>query len=159
MKAVISRRKFVQISVLGAASLGVGKAAYWFAPSLPYPALKVGNINNLQTGQAVYFNYPDARAQAILVKLGRQATGGIGKGRDVVAFSAACTHMGCGVQYKEGRFVCPCHFSMFDPAKNGQVYQGLASTYLPQIELRLDSNGDIYARAIGGLIWGRASNI
>ncbi|MBF6592889.1 MAG: arsenate reductase (azurin) small subunit [Thermaceae bacterium] len=138
---------------------GVGRAQFWFAPSLTYPALKVGNTRNLQNNQPVYFNYPDSRAQGLLVKLGRPALLGVGSGRDIVAFSASCTHMGCGVQYKGGRMVCPCHFSMYDPAKAAQVYQGLASTSLPQIQLRIQANGDIFANAVNGLIWGRAKNI
>jgi len=142
-----------------ASMTGVGRAQFWFAPSLTYPALKVGNTRNLQNNQPVYFNYPDSRAQGLLVKLGRPALLGVGSGRDIVAFSASCTHMGCGVQYKGGRMVCPCHFSMYDPAKAAQVYQGLASTSLPQIQLRIQANGDIFANAVNGLIWGRAKNI
>ncbi len=158
---VITRRRLVQIlSGLTMASMtGVGRAQFWFAPSLTYPALKVGNTRNLQNNQPVYFNYPDSRAQGLLVKLGRPALLGVGSGRDIVAFSASCTHMGCGVQYKGGRMVCPCHFSMYDPAKAAQVYQGLASTSLPQIQLRIQANGDIFANAVNGLIWGRAKNI
>lgn len=158
---VVSRRRIVQVlgGVTMASITGVGKAQFWFAPSLTYPAVRVGNIRNLQNNQPVYFNYPDARAQGILVKLGRPAIGGVGQGRDIVAFSAACTHMGCGVQYRNGRLLCPCHYSMFDPAKAAQVYQGLASTGLPQIQLRIAQNGDIFANAINGLIWGRVRNV
>jgi len=83
----------------------------------------------------------------------------VGKDRDIVAFSALCTHMGCPVQYEKGRFICRCHYSMFDPAKAGQPYQGLASSWLPQIPLRMDGKGDIYAVAVAGLIWGRVKNV
>jgi arsenite oxidase small subunit len=160
MAATLTRRKFVQVTILGTATaITGGKAQYWFAPSLPYPAIRVGSVASLKPNEAAYFNYPDAKSQGILVKLGRSAVGGVGAGRDIVAYSAACTHMGCGVQYKGGRFFCPCHYSMFDPAKNGQNYQGLASTYLPQIQLRVDGGGNIFARAMEGLIWGRARNI
>jgi arsenite oxidase small subunit len=67
--------------------------------------------------------------------------------------------MGCTVGYKNGRFVCPCHYSIFDPTKNGEVYQGLAVEYLPQIRLQVvQQSGDIYAQGIEGLIWGRVSD-
>lgn len=158
---VVNRRRVVQVlgGVTMASLTGAGKAQFWFAPSLTYPAIKVGNVNALKNNEPVYFSYPDARSQGILVKLGRPAIGGVGRDRDIVAFSAACTHMGCGVQYKDGRFLCPCHYSMFDPAKAAAVYQGLASTGLPQIQLGVAQNGDIFARAVNGLIWGRVKNI
>lgn len=66
--------------------------------------------------------------------------------------------MGCPVEFTGDRFVCPCHYSMFDPAKNGQVYQGLASDYLPQIVLEIDAAGDIHAVRMSGLAWGRTSD-
>jgi len=158
---VVTRRRVVQIlGGLTMASLtGLGRAQFWYAPSLTYPALKVGNVGSLKDNAPVIFNYPDSRAQGLLVKLGRPAVLGVGAGRDIVAFSAACTHMGCPVQYKGGRMVCPCHLSMYDPAKAAQVYQGLASTSLPQIQLRVQGNGDILANAVNGLIWGRAKNV
>lgn len=159
MAATLSRRSVFKVLAGVVAVASGGKAQYGYAPSLAYPALKVGNINNLRDGQAVYFNYPDGSAQGVLVKLGQRAIGGVGRGRDIVAFSAACTHMGCGVQFKGGRFVYPCHYSMFDPAKAGQCYQGLASTPLPQIRLRVAQNGDLLAQGVVGLIWGRARNI
>ncbi|HHO58490.1 arsenate reductase (azurin) small subunit [Oceanithermus desulfurans] len=160
MTAILTRRRFVQLSVASVALFSAGgRAATWFAPSLTYPSVKVGNVAKIEVGKPAYFNYPDNRSQAVLVKLGREALGGVGKDRDLVAFSASCTHMGCGVQYKGGRFVCPCHQSMFDPAKNGQVYQGLASEWLPQIPLRVEPNGDVIATAVEGLIWGRVKNV
>jgi len=68
--------------------------------------------------------------------------------------------MGCPVSYAKKRFICACHYSMFDPAKNGQTYQGHASEWLPQIILRFEPRtGDIYAEGVEGLIWGRIRNI
>lgn len=158
---VVSRRRVVQVlgGVTMASLTGAGKAQFWFAPSLTYPAIKIANVKDLKDNEPVFFNYPDDRAQGILVKLGKPAIGGVGRGRDIVAFSAACTHMGCGVTYQDGRFLCPCHYSMFDPAKAGVAYQGLAGIGLPQIQLGIDRKGDIYARAVNGLIWGRVRNI
>jgi len=158
--STVSRRRFLQGSTVAiiAASRFAG-AQNWFAPNLVYPVIKIGNVNNLKAGTAVNFNYPDDTSQGILLRLGERAIGGVGTGQTIVAYSAACTHMGCGVQYKSGRLQCPCHYSLYDPAKNGQVYQGLATSYLPQIPLRVTANGDIYAIAVEGLIWGRAANL
>jgi arsenite oxidase small subunit len=88
------------------------------------------------------------------------AIGGIGTLKNVVAFSSNCPHMGCPLSYSSGRFVCGCHYSMFDAAKNGQTYQGLASQWLAQVTLRLDKpSGNIYAEGIEGLVYGRISNL
>ncbi len=155
----VSRRSVLKAGAAGAALVALGPS---FAQEYPedYPLTVIGNINDLEVGQAVYFSYPDGRSQGILVKLGKEAVAGIGPERDIVAYSAACTHMGCGVLYKNERFVCPCHNSMFDPAVNGQVYQGLATTYLPQIGLRLnDQTGELSAAFVEGVIWGRVDNV
>lgn len=168
MQRMLSRRGFLKVMAMTAALFSSwGKAALaagsklkpWLAPSLPYKSVKVGNVADLTVNKPVTFNYPDATTPAVLVKLGKPALGGVGPQNDIVAFSGVCTHMGCPIQYQGERFVCRCHYSMFDPAKAGQTYQGLASTWLPQITLTVDKKGDIYATAVNGLIWGRAKNI
>lgn len=126
----------------------------------PIQKKRVANIKDLKPDQPILFNYPDEDSPAILVKLGEEAFGGVGPSRDIVAFSSLCTHMGCPVSYENKRFVCRCHYSMFDPAKNGQTFQGHASEWLPQIILRYEpKTGDIYAEGVEGLIWGRSRNL
>jgi arsenite oxidase small subunit len=154
----MTRKEFVKRGAVASAGL-VTVPTLYLAPDLPFKAVKIGNIHTLKTGHPVTFQYPDQPSLAILVKLGRRALGGVGPRQDIVAFSATCTHMGCAVAYRDGHFLCPCHFSMFDPAKNGEVYQGLAVEYLPQIQLHVvPKTGDILAEAIEGVIWGRISD-
>lgn len=124
------------------------------------PRKAIGKVSALEPGRARLFTYPDAASPAYVVKLGRPAEGGVGPDRDIVAFTAVCQHMGCVLGFERGRFVCPCHASMYDPAAAGQCYQGLATESLAQIELRLDeASGELLAVGIRGLIWGRVENV
>lgn len=156
----LTRRSLVQSGVAAGvlADPVLAHAALTMPDGQTWPSVKVGNVKDLEPGKPVGFNYPDAKSPALLVKLKSAAYDGAGPGGDIVAYSAICTHMGCPVEFTGERFVCPCHYSMFDPAKNGQVYQGLASDYLPQIELRIDAAGDISAVRMSGLVWGRTSD-
>ena len=55
---------------------------------------------------------------------------------------------------------CPCHFSIFDPEKRGQLVCGQATQALPRIVLSYDDSDDgVRAVFVEGLIYGRASNL
>ncbi len=67
----------------------------------------------------------------------------------VIAFSAACTHMGCIVQWQEAdrKFHCPCHGGIF--TEYGKVDTGLAPVRylnaLPRVDTKVE-DGKIYVR-------------
>jgi Rieske Fe-S protein len=66
-----------------------------------------------------------------------------GRGDDVHAFSAVCTHQGCTVdRVTGGRIVCPCHGSSFDAA-TGAVTGGPAPRPLPVIHVVV-RDGTVY---------------
>ena len=80
---------------------------------------------------------------------------GIDAPEGIVAYSKICTHAGCAVSmYREPLYeptapkpalVCPCHFSTFDPRTGGEVVFGPASRPLPQLPLRIASDGVLEA--------------
>ena len=62
-----------------------------------------------------------------------------------VAYERACTHQGVPVNYnvQTHMLVCPLHGSIFDPAHNGRVVQGPATTALPGVSTQTNTNGTI----------------
>ena len=173
MSEQLSRRRFFKVSgglaagaglvagaipevALAATAADVGKTV------LPYPRKPLSATAKMAVGQAVAFSYPDDASPCTLIKMGTPVEGGVGPGRDIVAYSTLCTHMGCPVAYdaKSRCFKCPCHYSTFDAEKAGQMVCGQATEDLPRIVLDYDaSTGTVTAIAVNGLIYGRQSNI
>lgn len=54
---------------------------------------------------------------------------------------------------------CPGHYSRFDCEAGGLQTWGHATQNLPQFDLRVDENGDIFAEGVDELIYGRLSNV
>ncbi|MCS7136085.1 MAG: Rieske 2Fe-2S domain-containing protein [Nitrososphaerota archaeon] len=111
---------------------------------------KIANVAEMPPDSQVSFilrRNPDGspgQHPAILIRLPEDKTELVGK--EFVAYSAVCTHLGCIVSYKseEGVLFCPCHAGYFDPT-NGKVISGPPKKPLPEVKLRIDENGDIYA--------------
>jgi arsenite oxidase small subunit len=165
----VSRREFLKFSggvAAGAAALPTNAEA---APAtdagstvLPYKAKPVGKAGGLSVNQPVTFTFPDASSPCALVKMGNPVPGGVGPNQDIVAYSTMCTHMGCPVAYDPAQkvFKCPCHFSMFDAEKGGQMICGQATENLPRVVLKYNSKDDaVTAVAIDGLLYGRQCNV
>jgi nitrite reductase/ring-hydroxylating ferredoxin subunit len=65
----------------------------------------------------------------------------------VVAVSAACTHMGCIVQWQDSdrKFHCPCHGGLF--TEYGKTDTGSPIRYLkplPRLKTRVDEAGKVF---------------
>ena len=77
-------------------------------------------------GSAVTFE--NSGSPAVLIHL---------KNGSFVAYSAVCTHQGCTVAYRNGELACPCHGSVYDPAKGAKVIAGPAPSPLPKIPVKV----------------------
>jgi arsenite oxidase small subunit len=167
----MSRRSFLKSSSVAVAIPVMGTTGTVLAKensptntgtTLDYPETAVGNAHQLPINKPVNFNYPDSRSPCALIRMGQAVPGGMGPDQDVVAYSILCNHMGCPLNYDpESRtFKCPCHFSIFDSEKAGQMVIGQATEDLPRILLSYNKDtGDIKAVGVSGLIFGRQANI
>ena len=130
-----------------------------------YPRKFITKLSSLKVDEPFDFEYPDEGeyAESILVKLGREAGGGLGPEKDVVAFNYTCTHQGGPLQgtYQAADKAlgpCPLHLTTFDLTRHGIFISGQAYQSLPQVLMELEGD-DIYAVGMFGLIYGRFDNL
>jgi arsenite oxidase small subunit len=168
MLAEVGRRQFLRgssVAAAGAVAGGIGAAAparAAFAPArVSYPANRLANLADLKVNEPLDISYPDADSPGVLLKLGQAVEGGVGPDGDVVAFSTLCPHKGFPLAYdpSDRVFNCPGHYSRFDAEKGGLQIWGQATQNLPQFQLRVDDQGEIYAEGVDELIYGRLSNV
>ena len=168
MLAEIGRRQFLRgsgVAAAGAVAGGMGAAEparAAFAPArVSYPANRLANLADLKVNEPLDISYPDANSPGVLLKLGQAVEGGVGPDGDVVAFSTLCPHKGFPLAYdpSDRVFNCPGHYSRFDAEKGGLQIWGQATQNLPQFQLRVDDQGEIYAEGVDELIYGRLSNV
>jgi ubiquinol-cytochrome c reductase iron-sulfur subunit len=130
---------------------------------------------------SVYTAFPegadpeDVAAPVVVVRLSPQslalpaAVAGFPAPGGILAFSKICTHAGCALTLYRSpmftpndpkpAFVCPCHYSTFDPATGGTVVFGPAGRKLPMLPLTVDASGYLHAAGtfdepVGPSWWG-----
>jgi Rieske Fe-S protein len=146
----MGRRSFLAISVIslaGLISLGivVPSIAYIVGPALQSSQeeewVRLGSKSKVEIGVPTLFK----------VKIPRQ-TGWIQNeeeisvyvvtddGRNYIALSNVCTHLGCRVRWitAKDEFFCPCHNGVFD--KVGAVVSGPPPKPLDRYELKIESD-------------------
>ncbi len=91
----------------------------------------IGNAKNIPLNSAATFDVAANNDPGVLVHLPDDT---------FVAYDAVCTHAGCTVSYnsKSKHLECPCHGSVFDPAKAGNVLAGPAKQPLANIKITVD---------------------
>ena len=129
----------------------------------PYTAFKVATVADLVEGEPVDYSYPLVGHLNFVIKLGTPAWDGVGLDQDIVSFNYLCSHIGCPLigKYNHDHKMldpCPCHFSRFYLAKKGVMILGQATQSLPQVTLEV-RDGDIFAVAVSGLVYGYRSNL
>ncbi len=144
----ISRRRLIRLgTVLGLGSVGasmaagcgvdIGSSERQGSPTAPADAPEVGKGeaiakgSELAPGSALAFTNADTGKPGVLVRL---------ESREFAAYSAVCTHQACTVAYQPQtqKLACPCHGSVFDPAKSAAVETGPAQRPLTAVPIRVE---------------------
>jgi len=161
MSRNFDRREILKRS--GTATVGAAIASISLAQtanaSKQSKTVKVSTLKDIKPLTPVEFSYP-SEDLAVLIDMDKSVDGGIGPKKSIVAYSGLCQHRGCPVGYEadKGLFVCPCHRSVFDPARGGDCLEGPSQRGLPRVTLNI-RDGAVYAVGIeNGPVFGRACN-
>lgn len=119
--------------------------------------------------------YPEGHAgsadgQAVLIRVARPDLIHPVRGRETwspdgfVAYSKVCTHAGCPVglyQRQRHELLCPCHQSTFDVLHGAEPVFGPAAAPLPQLPLRITTDGHLeasgdFSAPVGPSFWRRS---
>lgn len=129
------RRTFLLLIAGGLGGL-LAAAAGWPVLRFLSPPSRTGESatvavprTTVPAGAAHFFQYRGKPAVVVQPKPG-----------EYVALSAVCTHLGCVVQWQEGKgeFLCPCHGGRFSP--NGVVLAGPPPRPLESLALVVDGD-------------------
>ncbi|MHA6512289.1 cytochrome bc1 complex Rieske iron-sulfur subunit [Tessaracoccus sp. Z1128] len=121
--------------------------------------LEVGQLVNAQPANlrelhGVEAHQAKAKAAVILVRMDPNSIKIPESRKDwhvsgILAYSKICTHVGCPISLWERQthhLLCPCHQSTFDLGDSGVVVFGPAARSLPQLAIRVNSDGYLVAQ-------------
>ncbi len=146
----ISRRKFLEISTLsigGVIGLGVALPAisYVIGPSLKKSDvqewIRIGSASKVELGVPTLFKVKVKREIGWNVTEEELAMYIVtDDGRDFIALSNICTHLGCRIRWitEKEQFFCPCHNAVFDKA--GNVVAGPPPKPLNRYQVKLEND-------------------
>lgn len=144
----IDRRQFMSlttwaIAALLGAGLGVPAVAYIIGPALQSDEdqewIRLGSTSKVEIGTPTLFKTKIERQTGWIVNEEEISIYVLtDNGRDFVAMSNICTHLGCRVRWIEDsdEFFCPCHNGVF--SKNGDVIAGPVPRPLDRFQLKVE---------------------
>jgi Rieske Fe-S protein len=130
----LGRREFLgwatwAIGGLIAAVYAIPGVAFLIGPALQTAAAKnwipLGLVSKIEIGTPTLFRATIERRTGWIVNQEEISAYVLTEdGRDYVAMSNVCTHLGCRVRWvnDEGKFFCPCHNGVYD--RQGNVVSG-----------------------------------
>jgi Rieske Fe-S protein len=146
----ITRREFMSKAIwavggLISAAVAIPAVAYIVGPALKKVGqqnwVQLGSTAKVELGTPTLFRATVRRQSGWIVDEERLTVYALtDDGRDFVAMSNVCTHLGCRVRWIADRqqFYCPCHDGVFD--KEGNVVSGPPPRPLDRYETRVEND-------------------
>ncbi|MGD2251784.1 MAG: ubiquinol-cytochrome c reductase iron-sulfur subunit [Anaerolineales bacterium] len=156
-KKEVSRRQFMSavtwaIGALIGVGLGIPAIAYLIGPALRRSEeqnwIRLGSASKVELGIPTLFKARIERKTGwIVTEQELSVYIRTDNGRDFVAMSSICTHLGCRVRWisDQEQFFCPCHTAAFD--QEGNVVTGPPPRPLDRYEVK-EEDGQLYV--LGG---------
>jgi menaquinol-cytochrome c reductase iron-sulfur subunit len=153
--AGMGRRTFMGLFVtavggLISAALGLPAVAYVVGPALQRTVgnwIQLGAVTKVEMGVPTLFKAKVERQTGWIVEQHEISAYVLtDDGRDFVALSNVCTHLGCRARWIADQqiFFCPCHNGVFD--KEGEVVSGPPPRALDRYETKVE-DGVLYVRS------------
>lgn len=151
----LSRRDFMKtatgaIAGLITATLAIPAVAYIVGPALKRNEteewIPLGAASKVEIGTPTLFKTSIERQTGWILNVSEVSVYVLtDDGREYVAMSNTCTHLGCRVRWigDQEQFFCPCHNAAFD--KEGQVVSGPPPRPLDRYEVRVEDE-QLYIR-------------
>jgi len=133
-KNQISRRDFMKITIgaiggMFGLGFGIPAIAYVVGPALSKNQaqewIQLGAISKIELGKPTLYKTKLTRQTGWIVNEEELAVYVLTEdGRDYIAMSNICTHLGCRIRWiaDQNQYICPCHNGIFD--KQGNVVSG-----------------------------------
>lgn len=156
-KNPLKRKSFLEMvtwSIGGLIGLGLGVPAvsYVVGPALQKTSedewIRLGSTSKVELGLPTLFKTTVQRQTGWIVT-DEEISAYIytEDGRDYIAFSNICTHLGCRVRWidDDQQFFCPCHNAVFN--QDGEVESGPPPRPLDRFEVKIEDD-QIYIQGV-----------
>ncbi len=149
-KQRFGRREFLGITTgaiagLIGAAMGIPAIAYIVGPALQRNEdqdwILLGSTTKVELGSPTLFKAKIERQTGWIINQTELSIYVLtDNGRDFVAMSNICTHLGCRVRWiaDEKQFFCPCHNAAFD--QDGEVLSGPPPRALDRYEVKVEDD-------------------
>ena len=144
----INRRGFLGVATwaiggLISAGVGIPAVAYIVGPAISSNKIinwiRLGSISKVEIGTPTLFKARVERVAGWIVEEDQLSVYVLtDNGRDFIAMSNICTHLGCRVRWiaDSDQFYCPCHVGIFD--REGNVVAGPPPRPLDRYEVKVE---------------------